>query len=822
MATSYKTLITYRLDAITIEFDIPFQYLARRFISVTLIGSSVEQNRKLAMGTDYRFVGKTRIQLSRPWGTNDGFQLIEIRRVTSATDRLIDFSDGSILRAYDLNTSQIQSLHVSEEGREQTADLAAGFAEQARLYSEEAKGSSEEAKGYLDDMKSIGAVGATSDALVAVQLLESGGVPRTQHSKNNDFVSVTDMGAIGDGVSLNDSAFTLAASVSGSAYVPRGRWRISNPMALPQTAKYYGEGTIVFDNAEWWRRGGSSGDINVREKYTLFYSFDNQSDVTLTFDGVAQPFTWIDSKTIEAAGTTQAVNVRINIKNGYLKLGGVPEMIRSYNILVNGGSGSRLNPQLPDPVTAPLGYDNTALGARALVDMESGVNNTAIGSKALMTNKSGINNTGVGYLSLYRSTGNANTAVGSVSGEWMTSGSYNAYFGASSGEKTKDGSYNVAVGFQALGEAFTTKWTVAVGYRANANTGDASQSNSVYVGAFAGDFAIGSNNTMVGYRAGNCLGAATAAGTGTGHDNVGVGMFAMRKNLAGKESVVVGVGAATESLKVERSVVVGFGASGTTAALGAYTVAIGYNAGLLLTGDNNVVVGQQAGAATTSGSGNVALGAGTLATNVTGSNNTSVGQNSGRLSTTGSPTTSFTNTTTIGNDARVAGSNQVQLGNADTTTYVYGTVQNRSDARDKSDVVDTELGIEFVNGLRPVSGKWNFREDYITTTEVIEEDGSISYSTEFDAEAHAAQTKKRTRSHQWFIAQEVAELLNKLGVEDFAGIQHHAVAGGDDVWSLGYDEFIPPVVKAIQDCWSRLDSLEGRLKKLEDSKGGTE
>lgn len=34
----------------------------------------------------------------------------------------MDFADGSILRAYDLNTSQIQSLHIAEEGRDVATD----------------------------------------------------------------------------------------------------------------------------------------------------------------------------------------------------------------------------------------------------------------------------------------------------------------------------------------------------------------------------------------------------------------------------------------------------------------------------------------------------------------------------------------------------------------------------------------------------------------------------------------------------------------------------------------------------------------------------
>lgn len=648
------------------------------------------------------------------------------------------------------------------------------------------------------------------DINLKVQQPYTGALLRTQHDKNAESVSITDFtGADKTGVALCDTAFANAELAADNIYVPPGTYRLSTPMILGQSKKYFGPGKLKFDNAEWWRRGGSSGSVSVPENYTLFYDYANQSDVSVTFDNVTQSITWVDARTVQAPGSATSVNVKINIVNGTLDLGPVPENVRSYNMLINGGH--KLAPALPNPTTAPVGYDNTSFGPRALMDLETGVNNTAIGSKSLMSNKVGINNTGVGFLTLYRALGDANTAVGSVAGEWLTTGGYNTFLGASAGEKTKDGAYNVAVGFQALGESFTTKWNVAVGYRANANTGDASQSNSVYVGAFAGDFNIGSNNTMVGYRAGNCLDAATAPGTGVGHDNVGIGMFAMRKNLAGNESVVIGAGAATESTVVQRSVVLGFGAAGVTATLGSFTVAIGYNAGSVVTADNNVLIGQQAGLTITTGAANTVLGSGALVTNVSGANNTAIGFNSGRLTQAGVATTSLANTTTIGNDARVAASNEVQIGNSATTTYVYGTVQNRSDSRDKADVQDTKLGIEFINGLRPVSGKWNLRDDYVITTE--NDDGT--FSSVFDQVGYDAETKKRTREHQWFIAQEVEELVNTLGVGEFGGLQHKAVIGGEDSYTLGYDEFIPPVVKAIQQCWSRLDELEARLKALE-------
>lgn len=119
MALVPKTVITYPLEGTNRDFLIPFEYLARKFVQVTLIG----QDRKLLiLNTDYRFTQRTIVTLTVPWGPSAGYERVEIRRYTSATERLVDFSDGSILRAYDLNTSQIQSLHIAEEGRDVASD----------------------------------------------------------------------------------------------------------------------------------------------------------------------------------------------------------------------------------------------------------------------------------------------------------------------------------------------------------------------------------------------------------------------------------------------------------------------------------------------------------------------------------------------------------------------------------------------------------------------------------------------------------------------------------------------------------------------------
>lgn len=114
-----KTIKTYNLTGSLRDFEIPFEYLARRFIVVTLIGTD---RRELELNTDYRFTSATEINTNVAWGPGAGYDMIEIRRFTSATDRLVEFSDGSLLKAYDLNISSIQSLHIAEEARDLTAD----------------------------------------------------------------------------------------------------------------------------------------------------------------------------------------------------------------------------------------------------------------------------------------------------------------------------------------------------------------------------------------------------------------------------------------------------------------------------------------------------------------------------------------------------------------------------------------------------------------------------------------------------------------------------------------------------------------------------
>lgn len=122
MDNEIRTVVTYNLDG-AIEFDIPFDYLSRKFVKVSVLTEGGDK-KLLENLLDYRYVSKTRIRLI---GTQPGYSKVEIRRITSASERVVDFNDGSVLRATDLNVSQLQSSHIAEEARDQTV-------EEARLY----------------------------------------------------------------------------------------------------------------------------------------------------------------------------------------------------------------------------------------------------------------------------------------------------------------------------------------------------------------------------------------------------------------------------------------------------------------------------------------------------------------------------------------------------------------------------------------------------------------------------------------------------------------------------------------------------------------
>jgi len=252
------------------------------------------------------------------------------------------------------------------------------------------------------------------------------------------------------------------------------------------------------------------------------------------------------------------------------------------------------------------------------------------------------------------------------------------------------------------------------------------------------------NEVRVGKGAGNetsntSVGRLNMLNNTTGFYNTSVGNACLQNNTIGQHNTAIGVIALRENIG---------GSNNTAAGVAALR--------LNTTGSNNTSTGWFALENNTTGTQNTAFGERALQTQTTGSLNTGIG--SAALFSSGA---TIGNSTGIGNNAQVTGSNQVQLGDSGTTTYAYGAVQNRSDIRDKADVRDTALGLGFVNALRPVDFKWDIA------------------------------------------------VLDSKGI-DFGGFQDHSVKGGDDVVSIGYVELIAPLIKAIQELSAKVDILENK------------
>ena len=116
--------------------------------------------------------------------------------------------------------------------------------------------------------------------------------------------------------------------------------------------------------------------------------------------------------------------------------------------------------------------------------------------------------------------------------------------------------------------------------------------------------------------------------------------------------------------------------------------------------------------------------------------------------------------------------------------YATNATINTSDEREKEDIVDSSLGLEFIDSLRPISYKW----------------------------------KEKNRIHYGLTAQQVKEVMDSLGISsnDFAGYVDGSMRDwgeeGDDhtgaPLGLRYQEFIAPMIKAIQELKAEVETLK--------------
>ena len=130
---------------------------------------------------------------------------------------------------------------------------------------------------------------------------------------------------------------------------------------------------------------------------------------------------------------------------------------------------------------------------------------------------------------------------------------------------------------------------------------------------------------------------------------------------------------------------------------------------------------------------------------------------------------------------------------------VNGMIQT-SDIRLKTDIIESTLGIDFINNLRPVSYKWI--------------DGGVDWQETTDKKNPIRRTG--VRNHYGLIAQEVKEAVVISGVEDFAGWSLEDLSDPESGQALNYGEFIAPLIKAVQELSAQISTLESRITQLEN------
>ena len=182
----------------------------------------------------------------------------------------------------------------------------------------------------------------------------------------------------------------------------------------------------------------------------------------------------------------------------------------------------------------------------------------------------------------------------------------------------------------------------------------------------------------------------------------------------------------------------------------------------ITTGVQNTLLGSLAGDAITGGEDNVIIGY------------NSAGATNGD------------NQIVIGHDANaVGGSNGITLGDSSIGYFqcAIQTITALSDKRDKTNIVDSTYGLDFINNLKPVTFEWDHRAE-------VDREGVEFYSA------------NKGKKDLGFIAQDLKELD-----DDYTQLVNEA---DPDKLGASYGRLIPIMAKAIQELSAKVKELENK------------
>jgi len=330
------------------------------------------------------------------------------------------------------------------------------------------------------------------------------------------------------------------------------------------------------------------------------------------------------------------------------------------------------------------------------------------------------------------------------------------------------------------------------------------QGGNTFVGIYSGNFSMSGSNYNSSYNTG--VGGAALEGLTTGYRNTALGFESLSSNTTGFYNAGVG----DESLRANTT-----GANNTAIGSetltsnvsGSFNTAVGSASCHYVTASYNTAVGNSSLYSDSAGVNNTAMGCQSLYYDKTGTSNSAVGYQSlysvniGSGNTAvgcyaGSSITSGSNNTLIGNNAQPSAatiSNEITLGNnAVAALRCQATaITSLSDARDKRNIRDLDLGIDFLMRLKPRLYNWDKREWYKDN----KPDGSKSKKTPTAG----------------FIAQELDAAQTNAGAEWL----NLVLKSNPERLEATPGNLLPVMVKAIQELKVENNELKAKLEALE-------
>jgi hypothetical protein len=480
--------------------------------------------------------------------------------------------------------------------------------------------------------------------------------------------------------------------------------------------------------------------------------------------------------------------------------------------------------------------DNTTGGNNVAVGYNAGHQNTTSSASTYVGANAGhkiagTQNTAIGYNALKGDTNAAsayyNVAIGVDAAENITTGHSNVFIGWQAAKDVTTGNNLIVIGKSATPSSVTADNEITLGNTdidtlripgltfSAANGSVLTYNSSTGKITFAAPSGLSDASTLTlstGLSGDGTALDAEQAGAGTyGNGNTAVGAGALTDLTTGYDNVAVGTYAGFELTTGQNCVYIG-NQAGENNTTGRHQTFVGRRAGQQQAGNENVAVGYDAmkgSAVSSTGIYNVAVGVRAGFSNTAGRDNTFVGYNSGEDLTTATYTTlvgthagyditTGTHNTCIGSYAGyniTTGANNTCLGkNAETSSstasgeFVLGdtsvstlrcntsTISSLSDGRDKTEVEDLPLGLDFINTLRPVKFKWDTR------------DGNIKDGT-YDA---------------GFIAQDLQSAQSTSDAEYLNMVMDN----NPDRLEAAYGQLIPVLVQAIKDLKSEIETLK--------------